>query len=344
MDYGGTVSVFDFVDEKDHVAVQTSLETMFVVRPWQLYEIRAMRNKSGDVLGYWAIDNGFSTSFRSDLPTEFFNHGLKDFDSSDPSGVMEFMGEYGFLGTVIGSTPPLLKDKLATGDVAAIDLFERIYNFSWCSEISEDDNDNLSKEDYVSISAELRTLVDEVRKNRSRGNYRFEVVGAMSVLSARRQIEEWQECANVIKGCVTASTVEDLRSLAESLGDRGEDRMRNALDRLNQGLMAYSPEVSVSGASGQGILLPGRGIHPEASLNSAIALQLWKFILGAKEGLSICKECGQPFVEKYSPKTRGCSRKSSEFCCDRCKNRYSQRRYRESPGYKLKHGKKAQSN
>lgn len=68
----------------------------------------------------------------------------------------------------------------------------------------------------------------------------------------------------------------------------------------------------------------------------ALALQLWQFTLEAKTGFTICKECGQPFVRKQTKAKKSQSRSSSVFCCDKRKNRFVQREYRKSPGYRMK--------
>ena len=76
-----------------------------------------------------------------------------------------------------------------------------------------------------------------------------------------------------------------------------------------------------------------------ASLMNAIALQIRDFNIHLSDAHQ-CAECGEIFIVKQTDRATKRAHSDSKFCCDKCKNKNTQRRHRESAGYKQKQAKK----
>ncbi|MBQ9004073.1 MAG: hypothetical protein IJ087_19695, partial [Eggerthellaceae bacterium] len=95
---------FDYYEEPREVLVRRVANIYDDFKPvlWSLGKVEVLRNSDGEAIGFyymWApYKKGIDIkSYRDDLPSEIFNHQLKDLNADDPDALAEFMTEYGMI-------------------------------------------------------------------------------------------------------------------------------------------------------------------------------------------------------------------------------------------------------
>ena len=313
----------------DRLVPVNGLDTVFSRLIWDVYEVRVIRDEWGDPLGFCAIGKRWDNRRRRMLPDEFFNHELVDVDIHDVDALAEFMEEYGFLGhhflpAQITYQRFIELDSYLDKDV---DSFEAITHFAWCVDDRHD---------------ELKRIDDALREQQPGVPYSkiAFIYGVASIERVVETIRKWRRCATVIKLLIEHKNIADIARDLNLEVNQACVCLDGAVRSVNEHIGFLSPTIEVYDAE-QGYSLMGMASDRDAvGLEEAIAVQLWRFSLEAKEGYSICRECGRMFVRKRSKTAKAASRSTSQFCCDRCKNRNAQRRYRKSPGYLLKRSSK----
>lgn len=329
-----------------------SIDVIFTLRPWHTAEVRVLRDSIGRPLAFASVCAiGDACRERTGLPTEFFNHQLKDLDYDDADKLAAFMTEYG----MIAAPDPLrVKPRLRTAPFGPRDPYEYDsiasfeastgYRAAGCeySLLVSDE-----KKQEVSLHyAELKAAVADTEKRLEEAQPEANILTKrrihtiVSYETVVRAYEDWLFCVRHIQALLQYKTVPELARLL------GEDEMvvaRNCLaarDMLQKRLSKVSPKLDIlciEDGESQTLSKPDE----PGSFEEALALQIWNFTLEAKGGFTTCKECGNVFVHKQAKGLKGKSRTTSLFCCDRCKNRYAQRTYRKTDGYRLKMEKRS---
>ena len=263
----------------------------------------------------------------------------------DVDALAEFMEEYGFLGhhflpTQITYQRFIELDSYLDKDV---DYFEAITHFAWCVDDRYDDYfENPAPGFYRLLWHELKRIDDALREQQSGVPYSKKafIFGVASIERVVETIKKWRRCATVIKLLIEHKNIADIAIELNLEVNQACDCLDGAVRSVNEHIGFLSPTIEVYDEE-RGYSLMGMASDRDAvGLEEAIAVQLWRFSLEAKEGYSICRECGRMFVRKRSKTAKAASRSTSQFCCDRCKNRNAQRRHRKSPGYLLKRSSK----
>lgn len=164
----------------------------------------------------------------------------------------------------------------------------------------------------------------------------------VSIEEVQSQIMSFLGCARIAKALMEDH---DLKRIAELLDLPSEEEaffiIRHHDEFISDHLKTVSPSMGIVCESPQGltheIYLPGSS---DGSLCCALALQIRKFNLMGEDHYNICDECGEIFIERRAKGRKNKPHEDASFCCDRCKNRHTQRVYRNSPGYKNKQQKK----
>ncbi len=329
----------------DRLVPVNGLDTAFSRLIWDVYEVRVIRDEWGDPLGFCAIGKRWDNRRRRMLPDEFFNHELVDVDIHDVDALAEFMEEYGFLGYHFLSTPITYQrfielDSYLDKDV---DYFEAITHFAWCIDDRYDDYfENPAPGFYRLLWNELKRIDDVLREQQPGVPYSKKalIYGVASIERVVETIKKWQRCSNMIKLLIKYNNIIDIARVLNLEVGQACDCLDGTVRSVNEHIGFLSPTIEIYDESRDRILMGAMPDQDVVGLEEAIAVQLWRFSLEAKEGYSICRECGRMFVRKRSKTAKVASRSTSQFCCDRCKNRDAQRRYRKSPGYLLKRSSK----
>lgn len=324
----------------DRLVPVNGLDTVFSRLIWDVYEVRVIRDEWGDPLGFCAIGKRWDNRRRRTLPDEFFNHELVDVDIHDVDALAEFMEEYGFLGhhflpAQITYQRFIELDSYLDKDV---DYFEAITHFAWC--VDDRYGDYFEKPApgfYRLLWHELKRIDDALREQQSGVpcSKKAFIYGVASIERVVETIKKWRRCATVIKLLIEHKKIADIARDLNLEVNQACDCLDGAVRSVNEHIGFLSPTIEVYDEERGYSLMGMESDRDTVGLEEAIAVQLWRFSLEAKEGYSICKECGRMFVRKRSKTAKAASRSTSQFCCDRCKNRDAQRRYRKSPGYLL---------
>lgn len=337
----------EYEEDPSEYVLLNSVDVAFKPASWGVPEVKVVYGASGEPLAFAAISNfNCSNKIRSGLPVEFFNHQLLEVDYKDPEKFAAFMSEYGFIPSLLtkpagGADMRRLVESLASLDPydwESVRQFESLYGYMPKAGPSEAyvGWDEISahyaqlKEAVAEVDAKLRqaqegkNILNEVR-----------VRGLVSIERAQCNFEDWLYCAKYIKAMACFTT---RKELADMLGEEEVGLMRRAAGAANiiqRHLNGIHPSLDIFDSTNNQLYTTHCKQSP-GGFQQALALQLWQFTLEAKTAFTICKECGQPFVHKQTKKKKGQSRSSSVFCCDKCKNRFAQREYRKSPGYRMK--------
>ena len=334
--------------DTNEYALINSVDVLFETREWQVPEVRVLEDAQGNPLAFVALSEAIGCSRRRHgLPTEFFNHQLVELDYRDPYKLAAFMSEYGFLGKTLGGSSLSRNivralEELDETSRESIRAFEEHFGYMPNAYPSEGpvDWDGVFDHYYAlkRAVARLDAKLEEAQSD-SPLTARLGVCGLVSIKRAEYLYEDWLFAAAHIKALVQFHTPQEL---AAALGEDEYCVVRNCLNAtriVQRHLVEVHPVLGVLDVTeGQAMMA-----HDGGSLGSfeeALALQLWNFTLEAKGGFRLCKECGQVFVHKQGKSRSGASRSSSQFCCDRCKNRYAQREHRKTEGYRLKQQRK----
>ena len=345
---------YEFKDEGEYVLVN-SIETLFEAKPWRVPTVRVLRDSEGNPIAFAAISSSaHQTKFRKALPAEFFNHQLIDLDYSNPNKFASFMSEYGFIGASDRQNSRCNKshrrtklsnkiEEIDPTSTESIDRFEEDFGYMalhYPSELGY----ALHREQICDHYKELKTAFKKASKQLSDAQKNASpleraVIGELiSIDRAKYLFEDWLYCSKHIQAILLNRTVADL---AKALNEDEYVVIRNcrgARNILQRHLEEAHPRLDIFNITENDWITGGDA--DLGSFEQALALQLWNFTIEAKNGFTVCKECGNAFVHKQTKSRKGNSRSTSQFCCDKCKNRFTQRKHRQTEGYKLKAKKK----
>ena len=157
----------------------------------------------------------------------------------------------------------------------------------------------------------------------------------------KQKIEDWQLISKIVNATIMFDKVEDLAKYLDQPEQQIIGGCESYLKAICNHLKLFRPDLSFIEIFDETDV--GKFTTPNAlMIETAISIQMWNFLIESRAGYSICKECGRPYIRK-STSAKTSARSSSKFCCDKCKNRNAQRKYRQSEGYKLKQKKKSLS-
>ena len=330
-------------------ALVNSIDVIFETCTWRVPEVRVLTSPQGRPLAFVAITKLHNIAKeRIGLPVEFFNHQLLDLDYKDPEKFAAFMSKYGFIGpTFYGfrKDEELAKALLNLDpyDRESVSRFEKKFGYmpnAYLSCLANDWHDiGLHYAELKSAFSEVKSKLEETQGNNTILN-ELKIRGLVSIERAQYMFEDWLYCVNHIQAMVRYKTPQEL---AEALGENEYGVIGNCIGAqkiLQRNLEGIRPRLDILNVT-ENEYVTGRTDHPQGSFEQALALQIWNFILESKNGFTVCKECGKAFVHKQTKSRKAQSRSTSVFCCDKCKNRYSQREHRKTEGYRLKQSRKA---
>ena len=336
-------SDIEFQDDHEYI-IATGTGALYEACEWDVPFVRVLENGEGEPLALVAICQLHGRArTRHGLPTEFFSHQLVELDYKNPYELASFMNEYGFMGPVYNK---FLEDQqflealenLNVSDNESIRLFEEKYHyFPSVAQTHLMLNNEESSAHYKDLKQAVKALSVRLREQQP-DTLTFDawsIRGLVSIPRAQYLYEDWLFCASHIKAMVQYHTPKDI---AKALGEDECSVIRScegACNIVQRYLNNIHPTLDVIDLSAEAFVSDGDWSH-RGSFGQALALQLWMFVHESKESYSICKECHGVFVHRQSRTKSSQSRSSSQFCCDKCKNRYSQRQHRKSPGYQLR--------
>lgn len=330
-------------------------------QPWRVGKVSVLYDEAGKTaLGFYL--DGPSTE-RSEIPVEIFSHQIAELSLDDPEKIAEFMSEYG----MIFDSSPYALDEMdrychCVDSCYAFDYNEKAitpwlkrgtelkYGCSWGRSMTR----LLWREEVARLN-EYWKLQPTFAQMAERAMHP-ECFDEPSVESAPNpkvllvSIQEVIECVELIRDLAILAKAfhyEDPVPRLASIGTGEELRFRIVqLDRaLNNLLAAFHPrmETCIVDENHQPIsLLDADEVDYtfiEYSLMNAIGVELWEFSNDASL-VRLCRECGQPFIRKQSKSKTSRSNLKSDFCCDKCKNRNSQREHRKTSGYRQQQEKR----
>jgi len=328
-----------------------SIEAVFEPPSWRVPTVKVLRSATGEPLAFYALAGKDFPTKEGSIPEEFFSHEMRSIDYKDADKFAEFMSLYGLFRW--GNEPKpyatwrligLEVSNLDPSDSDSVDRFEELYGFEPCETMMMNSGDRSRQEFYSIFKPALLKLLEEIdSSNRGKDPLAGTVVSSLvSIWQAQHAFENWLYASDYIKALLVSHSITEI---AKRVGVEEDCVLRNAegaMNIINREIECVSPRVEVFNKStGENLNLADRPRH--GSVQTAIALQLWKMSVLGKEGVCICKECGDVFVTKQSKTRKGAPRSNSLFCCDKCKNRYTQRQHRKSAGYRLKQDKKRAS-
>jgi len=318
-----------------------SIGETFEPRPWMLLEVFPVKNEEGDILAYCGMESPKIAGIRSDLPTEIFSHQLKDLDLSDVYAVADFMTTYGMIGSYSAGRYDmgfyLESGRFDLSDSKGILDFEGVYCFE--SGIISTSLNPISENHFTYYQDLLKGMQQIVDKERDGSLQSIRCI--VSDIEVKRSVWELQRCAKITKALVQTSSLSKIACLLKLPEDRVRHEMQESDEYINYLLRGVFPEIGIKEVSNDSEVVAsheGLTLDKVGSFEEAVALQLWEFAL---EGGSYrtCKECRQVFQRKQSDSRKSTARSDSAFCCDRCRNRFTQREHRKTAGYKLKQKK-----
>lgn len=333
-------------DPNEYVLIN-SVDVAFKPSTWTVPEVKVIYSSSGEALAFAAISTlHCGEKRRSGLPVEFFNHQLLELDYKDSEKFAAFMSEYGFIPSLLTKPAGGPKMRRLVENLLELDpynqeevrQFEAFYGYMPKAGPSEMYVcwDEISTH-YAELKEAVAKVATKLREAQANTNVLAEVRirGLVSIKRAQYNFEDWLYCAKYIKAMACFKT---RKELAEVLDEEEFGLMRKAAGAvkiIQRHLNGIHPSLDILDATNNQLYTFHCDQNP-GGFQQALALQLWQFTLEAKTGYTLCKECGQPFVHKQTKTKKSQSRSSSVFCCDKCKNRFAQREYRKSPGYRMK--------
>ena len=326
---------------RDRLVPVSGLDTVFSRLVWDVYEVRIIRDEWGDALGFCAIGKDWGNRRRYNLPSEFINHELIDINTNNIEALAKFMSEYGFLGHFFVPTPITFQRFIELDSYLdnEVDKFEAITHFAWrVDDDYEDYCEDIAPGFYRLLWHELARIDSSLRKQQFGLSYseRAFICGVASVERVVETIEKWRRNSAAIQSMIRFGNISDIANDLNLEVNQAYYYLDRAARNVNEHISFLSPSIEIYDETTAHYLTVAMPDQGAVGLEEAIAVQLWRFSLEAKEGYSICRECGRMFIRKRSKTVKTASRSTSQFCCDRCKNRNAQRRHRNSPGYKLK--------
>lgn len=313
-----------------------SIREAFKPHPWYVRGVVPVLGSSGEPIAYCEVDG--PSKLMRELPCEIFNHELKHLDVSSGEEFASFMSEFGLVGC-FEKRRDSFASLLSELDVSD---WEQVSRF-------EEDTDFLAflpKEplDCFIPWSEIEKRYTELREGVSELAKGSRVLRVVSAAEATTTAWSLLSSAKTAKAIMQSDNPETIAELAGISIDGLYDEIQGDDEYLNWLLRGISPEIGIvidmpDGTSGKPSFNDLILEYKHGCFEQAAALQIWEFSLHG-DGYFTCCECGEVFVRKRSTNRKGSPRSTSAFCCDRCKNRYTQREYRKSPAYKLKQSQK----
>lgn len=332
---------FDPSEDNCEYVLVNSLDVLFNACSWFVPEVRVLKDSQGMPLAFVAISRvNNRLKERRNLPIEFFNHQLVDLDYRNPDKFAEFMSEYGFMGRAFYRAHE--NKRISEGfvtldpfDRSSIEAFESLTGYmpgTYPSMHSLDWHDIHTH--YYELKASFAEVEERLKLHQTDEATlkKMEIRGILSVNRAQYLFEDWLYCVKHIQAMVQYRTPGEL---AKALNEDEHGVVRacmGARNILQRHLKDVHPTLDILNVT-EGQYLSHSSSERSGSFELALAIQIWNFVLESKSGYTVCKECGKAFVHKQTKSRKSHSRSTSQFCCDRCKNRAAQRRYRKTPGY-----------
>ena len=302
---------------------------------WPTPEVATLE-VDGEVVGFYWPDQMFKGQ-RDKLPTEIFNHQLVDLDVNDAQEVARFMTEYGVIfapwsgyGEEMGRFNKFINDCwLPTKKRTKGQIRSMMKSFDDVCDPWHEKTRQLWKDEYGRM-LELEYDYEP----------RLFMVSYDEVKACVAFIEDYVAITTALRD--SNGTADDIAAkldagAAERLGIiSGNDAVNTIAlydNCMRDMLRPFHPDIYLS--CDDGIDLSDGGfwytldrLH-EMSLMNGLAYQL--FELNARiEDTRHCKECGRLFLYRQTKgKLTQRSQSSSLFCCDKCRNRNTQRKHRE---------------
>ena len=312
-----------------------STSETFEPRPWLLSKVRPVIDDEGKVLAYCGMESSETAGTRSDLPTEIFNHQLKDLDLSNSCAVADFMTVYGMIGWHGTSRYNmgfyLMNSRYDFSNYVSILKFEEDYNFE--VGLNPVEKDALTY--YQGLLKGLHQVVSEEDNSLSRINC------IVSNTELSQSVWKLQRCVRIAKAIMQSDDPSEIARLADVSLSELDREIQDSDAHLNFLLREVSPKIGakkIVDGKVHSLLHNGLTLDELGSFEQAVALQLWEFALKGGS-YRICKECGEVFQQKQSKARKSTARSDSDFCCEKCRNRFTQREHRKTDGYKLKQQK-----
>lgn len=311
--------------------------------PWWVFPVVPLYGSDGSVLLFCEEsiyrEEG-RTRRRAGIPTEFFNHQMRDIDPADAEAFAIFMSEYGLLGTNVrgGASSTVVMEVATESDARDADWRLQLWResgtslsgLSWYREVQE------------AVRAAALGWGASESFNPDSIDRRF--VTVQDAIETHRRLSE---AADVVTALLVDDKVGDV-ACHLGMGDKEVlDHIVACVDYVNQLLCSLSPQMDVAvlegskwfcdspwfeSPEGKPYPLPLHEDHErpfrEGSLAQAIALQIYEFAK-KKADCKRCEQCGKVFAERQTKGRKQASRSSAVYCCDRCKNLANQHRHRK---------------
>ncbi len=338
----------------------------FQPEQWGISDVSILRDSHNNkALGFYCVENPYENScFINSLPDEIFNHQLKELNIDDPEDVAKFMSNYGIIYWDTPESTQQMDEYNEHTYLLDCDSMSHAVGYSalnWSNEYKTDTRSGKlpGRDKTMQLWADELLKASALEKDPIEGKRNHEpkyfLVSYDEVVSF---LSKMIECANLAKSVAQSDSEETVSQLMgwEYHGREGFESLVEDCDALiNAHLVSIHPKIGMlyeeyddtpsfksfwmdyERWSLVGAFYPG-------SFAKALALQIRDFNLHMSE-YRTCKECGEIFIKKQAPnKSTSRSRSNSEFCCDKCKNNNAAKRYRKSPGYKLKEEQRKKKN
>ena len=316
-----------------------SIHEVFKPLPWYVRDVIPILRSDGEPIAYCEVD-GHSRLMR-ELPCEIFNHELKRINVLNVEEFASFLYEYGLVGCFEKNR------ELFSSSLLKLDISDRSQVLRF-----EADMDFLAllpknPSDYFISRQEIETRYSELQEGIACVAKDHKVLSVVSAAEAATTVWSLLSSAKTVKAIMQSDDPETIAKLADISVDGLYDEIQEDDEYLNWLMRGISPQIGIvidmpDGTCGKPSFDDLILEYKRGCFEQAVALQIWEFSLHG-EGYSVCSECGEVFVRKRSTNRNGSPRNTSLFCCDKCKNRYTQRKYRKSPAYQLKQEKKKAS-
>ena len=324
----------------------TSLDITLEEAPCILPDVQIVRDEGGEPLAYLCTRQFGKKEREASLPIEFFNHELMEVDASSETEVANFMAKYGcFVGWHhAGRAVPFWIDfqieDLDVTSIESIEAYENDHNYFSSTTFNIFNKDPNKIPYYTSLKPQLLKIQKSIEKHNEKHSHdRIFFLSLISYEQLKKIITDWQLTSKIVNATVMFNKVEDLAKYLDQPEQQIIGGCESYLKAICNHLKQFRPDLSFIEIFDETDV--GKFTTPNAlMIETAISIQMWNFLIESRAGYSTCKECGKPYIRK-STKAKSSARSSSKFCCDKCKNRNAQRKYRQSEGYKLKQRKKA---
>lgn len=312
----------------------------FKPAPWNRGGVKILYSPDGEAVGFYAVESSSITS----LPNEIFNHQMKELDIEEPEQIADFMSKYGMV--YHGFTE------------AAEEMDEyckRTCPYRWGTLVDEEVDalvKSLAMPKYPWPDGRYETIQLWIGEYKRLSTWKCDSseweqkLFLVSYEEVKACIETMTNCVSLAKAIAKTDVEQEIETMMGFAKGEFYDESLYLDTYLNSHLTNIHPKV--------GVLYVGEGLPQNPSYNDsyeeyesytkgsfmrALALQIRDFNIHLGEYRE-CKECGEIFVKRQSRKPNMRVHSDGEFCCDKCKNRFTQREYRKSPGYKLKQAEK----